>query len=368
MRRLLSCIVSGSFALPLVVLAAQTLSAKTVVVGDCQPQLVSYSTISAAVAAVPPNSTVLVCPGTYPEQVTISQPMTLKGLKTGIGSKPVITVPSGGLVGNNPAQLSAQQPDPIEEFEEFGPVNISNLIVDGTGSGFDCSTGELTGIEYVLASGTLENVEVRNQNPGGCGYGIQLFGSDLDVLTVNVRNSRVHNFDNTGINVEDGGGSNFEVTLSSNWVASTSGSVQAGVAYVLSQGLITRNLIVVGGQYGLSLFNFFCCMTVTENTVTGSNIGINLGANDLSETSTVTNNILYKNGKGIFTLGGTHIIESNAIAQSSIAAIDLNCSSRNTAEDNVIFGAPVGIANATSGDTVAPNTFFGVLTSTTACP
>lgn len=367
MRRLLSCIVSGSFALPLVVLAAQTLSAQTVAVGDCQPQVVSYSTISAAVAAVPPNSTVLVCPGTYPEQVTISQPMTLKGLKTGVG-KPVITVPSGGLVGNNPAQLSAQKPDPIEEFEEFGPVNISNLIVDGTGSGFDCSTGELTGIEYVLASGTLENVEVRNQNPGGCGYGIQLFGSDLEVLTVNVQNSRVHSFDNTGINVEDGGGSNFEVTLSSNWVASTSGSVQAGVAYVLSQGLITRNIIIVGGQYGLSLFNFFCCMTVTENTVAGSNVGINLGANDLSETTTVTHNVLYKDGKGIVALGATHIIESNAITQSSIAAIDLNCSSPNTVEDNVIFGAPVGIANVTLGDTVAANTFFRVPTSTTTCP
>src|SRR6516164_5191828 len=63
----------------------------------CQPSLVHFSTIQAAVSAVPLNTTILVCPGTYPEQVVISQPMTLKGVVQGTSGAAVITVPAGGL-------------------------------------------------------------------------------------------------------------------------------------------------------------------------------------------------------------------------------------------------------------------------------
>jgi hypothetical protein len=46
-------------------------------VGTCRPTLTSYPTISAAVSTVPAGSIVEVCPGTYAEQVTISQPVPL---------------------------------------------------------------------------------------------------------------------------------------------------------------------------------------------------------------------------------------------------------------------------------------------------
>src|ERR1700683_1493850 len=52
-------------------------------VGTCEPKLVSFSTISAAVAAVPSGSIVEVCPGFYPEQVTISKALTLEGITSG---------------------------------------------------------------------------------------------------------------------------------------------------------------------------------------------------------------------------------------------------------------------------------------------
>lgn len=109
--------ISKSFSLVFFVgvstmLAAQTSSAKTTVaVGNCQPQLVSYSTISEAVAAVKPHSTVLVCPGTCPEQVTISTPLTLEGLADADGALPVITVPSGGVGGmtDRPSSLLSRE-------------------------------------------------------------------------------------------------------------------------------------------------------------------------------------------------------------------------------------------------------------------
>ncbi len=347
--------------------AIQSSSAQTVAVGNCQSHIVSYSTISAAVAAVAPNSTVLVCPGTYPEQVTISQPLTLKGLKAGTGGYPVITVPTGGLEGDYPAQLLAQQPEP---FGTWGPVDISNLIVDGAGSGFNCSNGDFTGITYVYASGSLHNVEVRNQNPGGCGFGISLAGSNVGIATVKVVNSSIHDFDNTGIEASDGGGSNFEVTLTSNQIISTNPSVQAGVEYGFAQGLAEHNLIILASGIGLDLDNFFCCMTANENSISGSNVGIYLGGNDFGSTTTVTRNLVENNGTGIFMYfgGGEHVINSNFILQSSTAAIDLSCSSPAIAEHNVIFSAPIGIADIPSGDTVTQNGFLNVATTTTVCP
>jgi hypothetical protein len=345
-------------------LAAQTSSAQTVAVGNCRPHYISYSTISEAVGAVPPPTTVLVCPGTYPEQVVITTPMTLKGLSLGTGSNPVITVPGGGLVGS--AQLSAQQ----ATYDTFGPVNISNLIVDGTGAAINCATGELIGIEYVFANGTLEHVEVRNQSPGGCGFGIMLIGGDLESNSVNIKNSSIHDFDNTGVSADSNGGSGFLVNLTSNSIASTGSSVQAGVVYDMAQGTAAHNTIEVGGQTGLSLENYFCCATASQNTITGSAVGIYMGGSYTNATTTVTHNSLFKNGTGImiYNGGGIEIIGSNAIVQSSTAGIDAGCASNTTVKYNTIFNAPVGIENIGSGDTVVPNDFYSVPTTTTTCP
>jgi len=353
-----------------VFLAAQTSSGQTVAVGNCRPLLVSYSTISAAVAAAPPNSTVLVCPGTYPEQVTINQPLTLRGLNDFGGARAVITVPTGGLVSifGKALQLSVQGTDsPV-----FGPVNINNLVVDGTGSGFDCSTGTLVGIAYQFASGTLNNVDVRKQNPGGCGFGILLTGSPFVVDTVNIRNSRIHDFDDTGILATSGGETGFLVNVHSSVVTSANTSVRAGIDYEFTDGLAAGNTITLAGEVGLLLDNFFGGMTANENTIIGSTVGIFVGISEGLIPTTITRNSLFKNGTGIAvsSIGGGAgaVVKSNAIVQSSTAAIDLNCSEQTTAENNIILGAPVGIANVTSGDILTGNTFFNVTSATTACP
>lgn len=83
-------------------LCGQSLLAASVAVGPstCQPGLVHFATIQAAVSAVPFGATVLVCPGTYAEQVMITQPLTLKGVTDGVSGAAIIAVPAGGLVLN----------------------------------------------------------------------------------------------------------------------------------------------------------------------------------------------------------------------------------------------------------------------------
>ncbi len=346
-----------------VILAAQTSFGKTVAVGNCKSHLVSYSTISAAVAAAAPNSTVLVCPGTYPEQVTITQALNLKGLPDATGAWPVIAVPSGGL-GSSGAQLSV----PEAGLASIGTVNIANLVVDGTGSGFDCSTGNmLAGIYDANTSGSLENLEVRNQSPGGCGVGIWVEGGPADINTVNIRNSFIHDFDYAGILAGAPGSSAFFVNITSSRVKSSNPSVQTGIGYFFADGTLEYNHIILAGGTGLQLENLYSFMNVRGNAVVGASTGILAGTSEGSEV--IVGNVLSNNGTGIAVsgLGEGAVVRSNNILQSSVEAIDLDCSNDSQVVGNTIFGAPIGVSNMNSGDTIKQNIFSSVATQTTAC-
>jgi hypothetical protein len=122
-------------------LLGQSLFASTIVVvgpNTCKPAYKHYSTIQSAVSSVPFGAIVMVCPGTYPEQVSITQPLTLEGVTDGIGNSAVITVPGGGLVQNGTSV-------------SFGPVavqllveNTVGVIVQGLtvdGNGGNCPAG-----------------------------------------------------------------------------------------------------------------------------------------------------------------------------------------------------------------------------------
>jgi len=82
---------------PILSVAQSSTTTPKFAVGGCEPKLTSFNTISQAVSTVPPSSTILVCPGNYPEQVVITQPLTLQGVLIGGSGAAVITVPSGGL-------------------------------------------------------------------------------------------------------------------------------------------------------------------------------------------------------------------------------------------------------------------------------
>ena len=141
------------------VLAVHPMLAANYAVGSCKPSLPSYATISAAVSGVPPGSTVLVCPGTYPEQVTIAQPLTLKGISSGNAGRAVITLPGSGLaaVTTGLAYSIAAMVDVTA-----GPVNISDITVDGTGNNVT-STYWLAGFLYNDGSSrTVNEVTARN--------------------------------------------------------------------------------------------------------------------------------------------------------------------------------------------------------------
>jgi pectin methylesterase-like acyl-CoA thioesterase len=88
-----------TWILSVLVACAAPATAQTFVAGTCKPRQPSFTTIQAAVkaAASTAGATVLVCPGTYPEQLVITTPLTLKGVSAPPLANPTIVPPSGGM-------------------------------------------------------------------------------------------------------------------------------------------------------------------------------------------------------------------------------------------------------------------------------
>jgi hypothetical protein len=339
---------------------ATATQANTIAVGSCKPNLVSYSTIQAAVTAAAPGTTIDVCPGIYPEQVSISKPLTLLGIAVGTADAAVIIppatwVPNGVLIfqengtPNALAQISVQN---------TSGVTISHITVDGANNGLsDCvSVGSLIGIYFGNASGTITDSVARNQqmnNGDQCGFGIDV-ESNTGSNTVTISDSSVSNFQKNGICARGPGNGSTNgpfVTVTANTVTgigATSNIAENGIEIAFgASGSVTSNyvadvLYTGGGGEGNGstgiLFYAGGASTATSNVVESANIGI----------ATVTD----QSGSLYGGLGDGASIKSNHIGGTQLYdAIDL-CSNNDTAESNFIENAAqsgIHIDNNTDG-------------------
>ncbi len=190
----------------LIALSGQAFST-TVAVGTCT-RFVHFATIQLAVNSVPAGSTIDICPGNYPEQVTINKSLTLKGVASASGDQTVVILPpASGMVANGASAFSGA-PIMAQIAVTAGPFSISNITVDGTGNGIsDCPNFD--GILITNASGTINHVAARNQVPGtapsSCGYyandgiGIYVQAVQNSPSKVTIENSSVHNYNLGGI-------------------------------------------------------------------------------------------------------------------------------------------------------------------------
>ncbi len=342
-----------SFLLTLALLfGARPILASTFAVGTCKPSLPSYTTISAAVAAVPAGSTVEVCPGTYAEQVIIAKPLTLEGISSGNSAQAVITVPAGGLattpsVGDLLGIIAAQ----VEVTA--GPVNIINITVDGTGGSNGCSSG-LVGIYYGSgSSGTVNEATVRNEMNSGCGDGIVAENGTATNESVTIENSSVHDVDYCAILAfSNQTPPTITATIKGNDVASSYiGIYQFADA---GPGSVTGN-IVTAAHVGIA--STAQSVTISGNTVTSSLSGIAVSATGISVTS---NKIWNSSYDGIDLSASGMTIQSNTITKSRIG-IEFNCFAGGTVSHNTINDAVIGL-DAVPATSTPLNTFLNVAT------
>jgi len=372
--------------------AGQGAQAATAVVGTCMSGT-SYKTITAAVAATPSGSTIYVCPGTYPEQVTITKSnLTLEGIPSGTSDAAVVVAPTSGMVANARDIVGNSVAAQIFVQNAVG-VTVSHLTVDGTANGLSGCAINLEGIYFQNSSGTITDNAVRNQILGpadlGCQDGMAInVESDKETPAVTISDNSVRNYQKNGITADGlGNGNGPNVTVMGNTIigiGATPSIAQNGIQISLgATGTVKSNYVVddiyTGDNAASSGILIYASenLMISTNTIESTQLAI-VTATDAAYGSangaTVTSNHIggTQNFDAIDLCSNNNIAESNIIygsTQSGIHADD-TCSgpsgTGNTIERNTINEACAGILEGPSatGNTVTFNTFLNVTTTT----
>lgn len=307
------------------------LQAVTLSVGTCQPALPHFTTIQAAINAAPQGGTVLVCPGTYPEQIGIYHPLTLKGVDSSGTNMAVITMPPGGTG--------------TQVWVQATSVNISNLTIDGSNNGATfCGQGP-NGIVYYGSSGVINHVAIRNEIPSGAGLtgcfdgdGIYVAANNSVASNVTIQNTSIHAFQRNGIEA-NGRGAN--VTIKTNSIGgNTVGPAGNGVAiWFGASGIVSGNSIInvlepvsfpnlFGAGYGI-IVQCSQGVTISGNTIGDTQAGIVVGSAYCNSTSgngdgnTIQKNTISQTHifDAVYVCGNYNLVQSNIINSTSEAAI-----------------------------------------------
>ena len=380
-----------------VLLLSVQMFASVVAVGTCKPKVPHYNTIQQAVDSTPAGSTIDVCPGTYPEQVTIPDSLTLVGISANNQGAAVITAPAGGVVPNatsltSGAPIAAQ----ILVQASSGTVTINNLTIDGSNNGITGCSPNLVGIYYQNASGTITRSNVINQalsaDLNGCQSGLGVFvqSGNGGVSTVSVTNSHVENYQKNGITGNEPG---TRLTVSGNTVVGqgvTSGaaenSIQIGFGAtgsvmgntVGSDDYIDPSTAAAAGilVYASSSIN------VSKNNVSNTQLGIsvdsdpNYGSADGATISANTVSATHAYD-GIDACSNSNSISRNIVNGSDQSAIHLDdsctgSSSGNVVNANTINGACAGVlVGPSASGSITSNHFYNagtlVMTGSDTC-
>jgi hypothetical protein len=344
-----------------------TLAANTkYAVGTCEPKLTSFSTIQAALNATPPPTVVEVCPGTYQEQVVITQGVSLEGVSNGTSDQAIIASPAAGLVQNTTSdfvgELLAVQ---LWVNNASGPVTITNITVDAAGNRVSGNVF-IVGVFYQNSAGTVKEVTTRNQEGNGFGTGVWLEGGSSNP-SVTLNKCSIHDFDSDGIETEtNASSSELTATLTDNNVISgivfndavdvgiSSGSTVTATGNVLSAINISTNgtynlLTTIGFDTG-----FGAVGSLSGNVITNTQVGISANANNVS----ITSNKLFNTKIGIAMKSAVVTIKNNAIMNAG-TGIQFSCGADNNVISNTISDAGTGLSTVPASVTVN-NTFFNV--------
>src|SRR5262249_59405528 len=91
-----------------------------------------YTTIGAAVAAAAPHDLIVICPGVYDEQLSITKPLTLRG------ENGAVVKPPSPMRPNTTSLTSGSQLAVVIVVDGTKGVTIERLTVDGSANGLAC--------------------------------------------------------------------------------------------------------------------------------------------------------------------------------------------------------------------------------------
>ena len=357
----------------------------TLTVGKCTSARNPYATISEAIKEAPAYGEIQVCPGTYPEQLTIDKPVTITGLVIEGQPGVTITAPATGLV-----QLPGLYSTYAQIFADNvgGPVNLSNLTVRAGSFSTEYGTFDLSaacnfisdsaGVYFHNARGTLDHFNIVGQygNLSGsgdpsyevsnCGNGME-FHNEKGTL-VSVRQSAVIQAGFNGIFASA------ELDADHN-IVTVSGPGSTGIW--AGGGTIRENLITASSDYKST--GIVGGDLVEGNMVQSGAYGIT-GATKVARNMLLNNSISIAGGaatENMIYARRTYLDPTSPACQDgaggsacylATVGIDLQCSSHADLKNNGIFDVGVGLANVPARESIpASNLFTGDSVISTSC-
>jgi hypothetical protein len=345
----------------------RALANTTYVVGPstCLPGKVHFSNIQSAVSSVPAGSNVNVCPGTYPEQVVITEPLTLTGVTDGTGDAAVITVPPAGLVANG--THSTLGPVAVQLLvQNTVLVTVGNLTIDGTGAGCVPGAARVFGMEFYFvgtpvdgtSGGKIQNVVVRNELDT-CTL---TDGIEVDNSYVTISNNEVHDIDITPIGSRGG-----QVNIANNNIQNALNGVVVSTS--TAANTVTGNTISnlgpsVGFTTSVGLWLDSSNATVTKNTVSNAPAGYGVYLPSSTSGTNVNTNKLNDTYIALYLVNSTSntLVQTNTVARTTYGVADLSFGGGNIITKNTVNESYYGVyTGGPTTDTITPNTFFNVV-------
>jgi hypothetical protein len=364
--------------------AAELHASTTYIVGTCKAGT-QFSSIQAALDAVPSPNVVEVCPGTYAEQITIINAVSIEALSINNSSYVHITVPSGGLTTNTTINGGATSAAAhVFVKNATGEVNLTGLTVDSTGNNVPTGAA-LVGVLYQHSPGTVNHVIAVHQVSGqSTGYGIYMEGGSSNP-TVTVENCSVYDFDFGGIYVTGPNGptivgpdatenatSQLTAKVTGNFIITTAAPGTLEMLFGSSTvDTVTGNLSAGADRGADGMYiEANAGSTFSGNTIINSTVGITL----LADGPSVTGNKLYNDGNGgpgaiaVYANLTTSKITGNLIQNAQTDGINLDCNTVGTlVNSNTFEYLAEGFLNAPSGFS-GSGTYIATPQDVVACP
>ena len=373
MRQIFSSVAALALVLGPITVAPQVAHAQTPVsvVGTKSAACpdAQFSTIQAAVDHASPGTVIRICPGTYPEQVSITKALSLQG-ESGVVIEPS-SVEDNAMDGLAPIIRVAGATD----------VHISDVIVDGTNSGPTACGPTFIGILYKNASGDVKSVAVRNvklsTSLNGCqsGLAILIQSASGGMSVVDVADSSIHDYQKNGITAD---GSGTEVQIENNvvtGVGATTGAAQNGIQISSGAGgSISKNTVanhiwspcvsVTSCEaIGIDILVFQSDSVSVEQNVAGiSQTGIAIVANHATVIQNQVFNTLIFDGAAL--TGNDNNASYNSITHSAEAGVSIE-GNNNLVRVNRINEAAFGVLKAagSTGNVINRNVISNALVS-----
>lgn len=331
-------------------LAAQPLIAATYYVGYCEKG--AFSSIQAAVTAVPGGSTVEVCPGYYAEQVVIDKALTLEAIPGSLAGPVVIFDGGVSLVTTTSIYWGTVAP---QIQVTAGPVNITNInVLQSNPSG--CPATEIAIFYSSGSSGTVNGVETN----GNCNFnsiGIAAENGAGATRSIKIENSQINAGSSAGISVgSNQTPSSLTAVVENNFLYANSSVAILALGNV--EGSISNNSIASSPNWsttGVAVWSGN--VTVSENRIDQQYTGIDIEAPGVS----VTSNQIFGTALGINIGAGNALVKGNTITYSLGDGIVFSCTTGNTVTKNVINNANIGLDWVPDGF-IGSNTFYNVNT------